>query len=337
MNLNVRGVAYAALFVVVIVAASTYVFVVGVSKNHGLTDAERIDIRDELSRLVKKENPREALRHLKSISSVDTALLNECHGFVHDIGHDSYERYKDVAEAARYHDDFCNAGYLHGVLESYFSGVSDPLARLNSVCDSYPNGTYLSWQCYHGVGHGLMYYTENDLSHSLSLCNNFTERFALRACVNGVFMENFSAGDDIHRSEYVNSENPLAPCESQTDSNKNDCYLYAPTYYLRLHPRAYDDALNLCDSAETAYQYACVEGVGSEAMKQNLDDPAYVYSMCVHARDEHVSPCIRGMSILPLYHYGALEPALVLCNALDTEHQSLCVETVMSHASLFEP
>ena len=70
MNLNVRGVAYAALFVVVIVAASTYVFVVGVSKNHGLTDAERIDIRDELSRLVKKENPREALQHLKSISSV---------------------------------------------------------------------------------------------------------------------------------------------------------------------------------------------------------------------------------------------------------------------------
>jgi hypothetical protein len=31
---------------------------------------------------------------------------------------------------------------------------------MQTMCDQYPVGSFLSWECYHGIGHGVMFYTD---------------------------------------------------------------------------------------------------------------------------------------------------------------------------------
>ncbi len=43
---------------------------------------------------------------------------------------------------------------------------------MENVCKEHKLGSFLSWECYHGVGHALMYYRANDLSRSLEQSSN---------------------------------------------------------------------------------------------------------------------------------------------------------------------
>ena len=69
---------------------------------------------------------------------------------------------------------------------------------MKTMCDQYRSGSYMSWQCYHGIGHGLMFYTANDLPRSLKMCEGFDTDFSRSNCANGVFMENFNADQKLH-------------------------------------------------------------------------------------------------------------------------------------------
>ena len=145
----------------------------------------------------------------------DEALLRSCHPLVHDIGHAAYEKYGDVAEAMKYQNEVCNSGYLHGIIERRFEESDDILADVNSMCDPYRRGSYLGWQCYHGLGHGVMFYTSNDLPRSLEMCDALERDFDRSNCANGVFMENFSADQKLHVSDYLKESDPFYPCAEQ--------------------------------------------------------------------------------------------------------------------------
>ena len=60
-----------------------------------------------------------------------------------------------------------------------------------------------------------MFYTANDLPRSLEMCDAFDNAFARTTCSNGVFMENFSADQKLHVSEYLKESDPLYPCQSR--------------------------------------------------------------------------------------------------------------------------
>jgi hypothetical protein len=92
----------------------------------------------------------------------------------------------------KYRDELCNSGYLHGIIESKFSQSEDVFADMKAMCGRYEPGRYMSWQCYHGIGHGAMFYTSNDLPRSLEMCDGFEDEFERSSCANGVFMENFN-------------------------------------------------------------------------------------------------------------------------------------------------
>ncbi len=290
----------------------------------------------ELLTLVREENPRVALDQIRADIETDDALSRSCHAIVHEIGREAYQKYGDFGEAMKYRDELCNSGYLHGIIESKFSESRDVFADMNTMCDKYEQGSYTSWQCYHGIGHGAMFYTANDLPRSLEMCDGHDYEFGRRSCANGVFMENFNTEQKDHVSEFLKEEDPFYPCPGQAERYKADCYLYAPTYFLSLNPEDYAGALEWCEGAQPGFESTCAQGVGSQAIKENLNDPKFVESVCMGGEPEQTAPCVAGMAGLYVNHHGALEPARELCARLERPNRQACYGTVQAHASLFE-
>lgn len=290
---------------------------------------------DELVALMKRDNPRVALDRLRVEIETDDALSRSCHSLVHEIGREAYEEYGDVGEAMKYRDEVCNSGYLHGIIETKFSESKDVFSEMQTMCDGYRAGGFLSWQCNHGLGHGVMFYTANDLPRSLEMCDALGNSFASSNCANGVFMENFNADQKLHLSEFLKEEDPFYPCMKQAERHKTDCYMYAPTYFLSLHENDYAGALEWCKGAEAGFEAACAYGVGTQTMKENLNDPKFVESTCENSEPEQTAPCVKGMAALAVSHHGALEPARELCTRLESSNRPDCYETVEAHSGLF--
>jgi hypothetical protein len=120
-------------------------------------------------------------------------------------------------------------------------------------------------------------------------------------------MENFSADQKLHVSEYLKESDPLYPCLEQEKSQKENCYLYAPTYFLSLNREDYAGALELCNGAEESLQRTCARGVGAQTMKENINDPKLVESACQSGAPEQVEPCINGLASMCTAHHGALQ------------------------------
>ena len=284
--------------------------------------------------IVDTEDPRKALELLWTAAQSDDRLLRSCHYLVHEIGHRAYQKYGSFPEAMQYQNEMCNSGYMHGVIEIHFENAESITRELRTVCNSYPLISFERWECVHGVGHGVMYFTLNNLPESLSLCEKYTTEFEQQTCANGVFMENFAVDGDVHISEYVRDTDLFYPCSDQTERYKTDCYGYAPIYYLSLYPNEYQDALEWCGGAEPEYVHACVFGVGSQMMKENVSDPLHVEEMC-EKDARYRANCIAGMTTLYVNHYGEIAPAEDLCPRLREENRTVCMQTIEGMRLLF--
>lgn len=293
------------------------------------------ELKKKYARIVKKKEAGDALRQFREDIQKDADISSVCHPLVHSIGHAAYEKYKNFGQAMWYQDDVCNNGYMHGVIELYFSQAEDITDAMFSVCESYADGSYNQWQCYHGLGHGFMFHTDNHLPDSVAYCDEYDNEFKRSACVNGVYMENFNALDKVHPSDYLNIRDPDYPCDGQPNEYRATCYLYAPTYYLNLHPGDYAGALTWCDEHNRQDEYSCSSGVGMQAMKENIDNVEYVLQACRQGKKDQIIACISGASSYPVFHFGNLSAALERCDKMG-EFSDLCRGRVSSHRGWFE-
>lgn len=295
-----------------------------------------IKAKSEYQEILLKKSPREALLKLREDIQKDKKLSSSCHSLVHELGHAAFLKYKDIGKALSFQDEICNSGYIHGVIESYFNSSKDIFETIQTVCKDYPPDKFITWQCHHGIGHGLMYYTDNNLPKSLELCNTLGGENA-SACINGVFMENFNVDQKIHTSKFLKEEDFLYPCNSSLveKKNKSDCYVYAPSYYLSLHPTRYENALVSCQNAEESHRNVCFLGVGMQAMKENIENPLFVQDLCLKAPKGQVNSCMGGAIGLYINHFGGVSEAKELCKTLDKPFQEFCHNIVSSKESLF--
>ncbi|MGH7249810.1 MAG: hypothetical protein ACREGC_02450, partial [Minisyncoccia bacterium] len=206
------------------------------------------------------------------------------------------------------------------------------------VCD----GTgALAGRCYHGVGHGLMFYFNNDLPTALTTCDTYKENdpsSPRNHCYEGVFMQNFLSDPDaplVLPSKYLDPKNPFYPCGTESAKFKPYCYFYAPILFLNLHNDDYSAALSWCNSAERDGILACVRGVGSLTMKYNIKDPVYVESICMQATPAEIPSCIDGMVSYYLTFSFSSESTKNMCLQLQTQDQPDCMKAIKRRVNDF--
>ena len=128
-------------------------------------------ITKSMLEVFNKKGPSEALIWLRGEMYRKPEINRECHEVAHEIGRLAFNKFGNVAEAAKESDDVCNSGYLHGVIEEYFKINKDYLVSIKDVCRGYENKAIV-WHCSHAIGHALMFISSNDLKWALDFCNN---------------------------------------------------------------------------------------------------------------------------------------------------------------------
>lgn len=287
----------------------------------------------ELKATLAAEGPEAAMNALQALTLAEPETLAVCHGLAHELGHANLERAgNNLQKALEYQSDICGSGFIHGMIESSFAQMTDVRTEMLTVCDGVDTG-----KCYHGVGHGLMFYANNDLPFALQLCDTYSSGEARARCYEGAFMENFSSDESMHPSAYRNPDEPLFPCADQESKYKGACYFYAPRYYLAIHKGAYADMLAICLTAESGQQDTCARGVGSALAKLNLGNASLLEQICTAADPSQLNACIDGTVSYTMVNYDDVAHGEALCEAYSAvSTQSICHASVHSRAYLFQ-
>lgn len=296
------------------------------------------NLKNDFEKIVLESDPHEAIRILRKESSKDKQTLALCHDILHVIGHTAYDKYGSFKEAVKYQSDFCNSGYIHGLFESYFNSIENPLVGLSEQCSDFGAGKrqFDLWQCHHGIGHGFMYLTGGDLDKSLQLCRDGLQKpEAVSSCQNGAYMEMFNLEVLAQEKDFVNPENPFLTCQSQ-EKNKGDCYFYIPTYLSQTLSKDFIDIFKECNKAEFGYKYICIGGTGAEAMKRNMSEPNTVFALCKQAGSYiNQETCVSGAVSMYMNQEGSSLAGKKLCESTPEFYQDTCYKTVDSKESFF--
>lgn len=284
-----------------------------------------------------KANPSDAIRALSEDSRTNPQVSAVCHDILHGIGRAAFEKYDTFQSAVAFQDPFCNSGYIHGLFEVYMKTNQDSLSGIGGLCKNITGlRKFDVWQCNHGIGHGFMYYTGGELNTALSHCSQYLPEGAVESCQNGAYMEVFNQEILNNEVALVDPKNPFQTCATSAE-NVDECYMYVPSYLSQTARMDFKDIFSECSKIEEKYQYACISGVGSEAMKRNMGDPGSVFNIC---RDSgsyaNEASCVFGVVSMYLNQEGTDAGGEALCVRAPVQYQALCRGVVESERDFFE-
>ena len=313
--------------VIIFFAGISAIYLLHNSKNsQGFDSAEKTL---EKYRLLAQKSPSDALQTLRNDSAHVPEINAMCHRISHEIGRISMKQSKNFKDAVAQQDSFCNSGYLHGAIEEFLSHQTINSETLQKVCPLGSKFSYYDWECWHGIGHGIMYSNDNNLKSSLAICEDQKNTSAKAACANGVFMELFGQ----EQTEKNPDINPFSICSEQPPELKSDCYLYTASSYLTIHKKMYKEAFTWCKTAEKEYIKACIQGVGAEVIKTHLDDIKLVDQTCQSSGD--YNSCITGVASYSYFHFGSSRPVGYICLQLSEDGSKICSSTRKQLADQF--
>ena len=182
--------------------------------------------RQAFGNIAFREGPEKALALLATDDKRISGVHADCHQITHWVGHAGLLHYKNNAGVALSHGAMtCNSGYYHGVLQLALAGLpKDKVVKKSQhLCDAPAVNTddFLLYQCVHGLGHGLMIYSGDDLPWSLKTCHKLLTDFDRVSCTGGVFMQNLDT--TMGTSRYLSTKNPIYPCDTVAESDKVYC------------------------------------------------------------------------------------------------------------------
>ena len=232
------------------------------------------------------EGPQAALTRLASSMRSNHVVDNGCHQIAHEIGHAGYLRYHDNAAQALAHGSMtCWSGYYHGVIERAFGGV--PRAKVAAIADRLCTGQeinrtyFLLYQCVHGLGHGLMIYSLNDLPYSLHVCDQLATAWDQTSCTGGVFMQNFLPGPmQITPTKWVRKDDLLYPCDAVEKRDKLYCYLMVTSRILPVLHYDFRKTASWCRKAERGWVAICFQSFGRDASGFSVQNPRKIAQLC---------------------------------------------------------
>lgn len=285
------------------------------------------------SGLVRERGVKEAFADLRARYEQDAYVVAQCHPLTHVIGRIAAGKYKDVAEAYTQGDGFCWSGYYHGVLEGVVGSIGrDQLAgRLNSICASLPGKATYDFDyfnCVHGLGHGVMAFTQTELFEALALCDNLDGSWEQSSCYSGVFMENVIVDNKNHVTKYFKPNEPLYPCNAVDTKYKTSCYLMQTSYMLKVTNGDFVKVFGYCAEAEEGFRAICYQSLGRDASGRSVSNIEVTKATCELGQGfEQQSNCVIGAvkDIISYFHSDV--QAKAFCASLSEDLRPICQAT----------
>ncbi len=292
--------------------------------------------------LVEKQNITAAFSDLKMQYEKDNSLVkNYCHLLTHVIGRAAVKKYPDLIEAYRQGDHFCWSGYYHGVMEgNLYKTKTEELPKvINEICQKIPgreNYSFDYYNCVHGLGHGVMYVTKNELFKALKLCDYLDGAWERESCYGGVFMENVIADFENHFTDYLRPDEPMYPCPAVPEKNKHACYLMQTSFVLKNNGYDFADAFSECRKVEERYKRTCFQSLGRDASGQTVSDIKNTKDICLIGENSGEQLyCIIGAARDFVSYFHSDNQAKELCTTFDSDISDICLREVENYYRSF--
>lgn len=299
--------------------------------------AEGAECLDNLFRdAFKTHSTLEILQLIQRAEVEDADLRRDCHPVVHAIGRETFRVKGNIHDSFSACDQTCHSGCYHGSVERFLRG-DDIYAQIDKhpstaelkqkaaiACDpKIPVRLY--FQCLHGLGHALLFFSRYQLAPSLEVCDVMTEEWARNSCYGGVFMENISNSTPESRD--------LSPTDYHYPCNKLDAKYRAECYVMQTS-RMTEMGLppeNIFQECEKAAEYVsqCTLSIGRDLSNfARAGDVRGTAQKCELARGEKRTACLRGVVYALIDNTWDGRYALPFCAALSEENDRAdCFQT----------
>lgn len=279
---------------------------------------------------------------LKASYNTDPAVHANCHQLAHVIGRTEADIVNNVDTAYAQGDNFCWSGYYHGVMESIVSriGVNDLPKALPSICApiaAQKPYSFYAFNCFHGLGHGIMDVTSSNLFASLVMCDLLTTSWDQQSCYGGVFMENeMDEVNPDHHTVYLKAGQPMYPCTAVADKYKEQCYLMQTSHALRVANENFATVFSECSTIEQPFVDFCYQSLGRDASGNSNSAIGPTVSNCMLGKTEDAKEnCIVGAVKDFISYYHSDKQANSLCEALPSAIQPICQTTKTQYYATF--
>lgn len=269
--------------------------------------------------------------------------------------------------------DFRNACSHSIVVGLLLEKGDSAMDEISEACRLAPGGRGAYTMCFHGLGHGVLAYSDYDMQDAVELCaTTGTKEYLQREyieCVGGTVME--IVGGGFHNQElwqkksdeYLSVSDPLYLCskEIMPEIAQAQCYTYLTPHLFKraggslsnLTPDVYERAFVYCEGipkSEASLRASCYGGFGKEFVvlakardvRQigNMTDEelAKVYEWCSLApHSEGINACINT-SAASIFWGGENEPVAVIkfCSIVeDTSIQQECFANLFNSVKYY--
>lgn len=290
--------------------------------------------------LLQTKSAKELLAELDELGKKNGEVLLQCHPITHSIGRMLYkklsEEKKNIGDVFQQCGHTCHSGCFHGAMERvFFSDVIGtphvtPVAlreKVPTVCENFDYGVHgnIRFQCLHGLGHAILFFTDYNLTESLKICDLLSSQWDQGSCYGGTFMENVHA---MNKSKRYLTDSPHFPCNAVEEDYKDDCYIMQTTRMLELG-LSYEGAAKECESAGD-YRNACMQSLGRDASNDaRTNKPA---SICTNLSTETDKQyCITGLVYALSDNSWDGRYAFPYCDSLPYSYIEFCYKTTISY------
>ena len=282
---------------------------------------------DALYSYIKKYGPSATTKHLASFG----LSFGDCHNRAHETGRLAYQIY-DV-EAFQTCSAECHSGCYHGATEGFFRehGTDSLAENLKIICSTDLN-PFFSHQCIHGIGHGLMAWSDYEIHIALENCDLLDKQND--SCYSGVFMENIVGGlAEGHDTRFL-SDDPHYPCNVVDEAYKPACYFYQTSRMVYLFTGDFTKVAAACSEVDEQYRRACFESMGRDVGGAYRGNPEGAIAACGAAPQGNPRlGCLAGAVQDSFWDPPGQDIAISFCRLLeDSGQKDVCYQTIFGRA-----
>jgi hypothetical protein len=278
-----------------------------------------------------RRGPGPALALFSRDIKTNPTVEDNCHRIAHTLGAASLAHYHGDVYRALAHGSFvCWSGYYHGVLEHALQNVrtkAQYVAVARRACRGklVRRTTWIAYQCVHGLGHGLMLQSGDNLPFALSVCDRLQTAWDRSSCSGGVFMENINAGSGLSqgRTRWLKKSDLVYPCDAVAERHKLYCYLMVTSRILQANHYDWVGAARICSGVERSWVSTCFQSFGRDADGYSVERPASVVRLCGIA-GAHEGDCLYGAARDMTADLSSGTRAAGLCNRAPARFRARC-------------